>query len=149
MPASCFDSNAPTITELTDLEIPQKTPDLAAQKGYRGVLGSGVSATIFNIYNDGDFALRYWTLNQQLTKPESLSAHDRVYTWDTSSAGALWLISQRNIDPQATPLRPVSDTQESMSFIARSRTKAAGRITMGGSVGQNFNVGATTAGLRA
>jgi hypothetical protein len=144
MPASCLDANAPTISELTNLENPQTTPDGAAQKGYRGVVGSGVNATVFNIYNDGDFALGYWTLNQRLTKPESLSAYDRIYTWNASAGGELWLLSQRNIDPQATPLRAVSDAQESMSFVARSRTKAAGRITMGGSVGQNLNIGRNT-----
>jgi hypothetical protein len=141
MPASCLDANAPTIAELTNLENPQSTPDLAAQKGYRGVIGSGVGATIFNIYNDGDYALGYWTLNQRLNKPESLSSYDRMYTWSTSAGGALWLQSQKNIDPSATPLRPVSDNHESMSFVARSRTIAAGRLIMGGSVGQNFDVG--------
>ena len=39
-------------------------------------------------------------------------------------------------------LRSVFDTQESMSFVARSRTKAAGRIVMAGSVGGNYDVGA-------
>lgn len=141
MPASCLDANAPTITELTNLESPQTTPDLAVQNGYRGVIGAGVGATVFNIYNDGDFALGYWTLNQRLNKPESLSGYDRIYTWSTSAGGALWLQSQRNIDPSVTPLRAVFDDHESMSFVARSRTIAAGRLIMGGSVAQNFDVG--------
>ena len=143
VPASLFDSSATTLPELVNLETPQTTPDdFAGQWGYRGLLPANVNATLYNIYNVNDYALGWWVNNQKLCKPENLwtpiPREELYYDWNTVG-GYLREIGS------ATLVRAVTDSQESMSFIARSRTAALGRImTTGGSVGYNFDVGQGT-----
>ncbi|MDP1581223.1 MAG: hypothetical protein Q8M02_13190 [Candidatus Didemnitutus sp.] len=145
MPASMFSSNAPTLTRLTDMENLKPTPESSGNMGYRGVLNSGVNATVYNIYNTNDFALGWWVTNQEVAKPEDLTdpipRASRKYTWSSSSGGKLW---ETNSSP-TVELRAVMDAHESFSFVSRSRTAAAGAISVtGGSIGagNNFNVGA-------
>lgn len=140
MPASCFDSGAATLAELAALESPQTTPDGVGQMGYRGVIETGVNATLFNIYNENDYALGWWVTNQRLMKPEDLlyRGYARKYTWTTTGGGQLWDWS--NIEAGPIRMRYLEDLSESMSFVARSRTAALGRMNVGGSISNNLNI---------
>ncbi len=140
IPASCFDSGAATLAELAALESPQTTPDGVGQKGYRGVIETGVNATLFNIYNENDYALGWWVTNQRLMKPEDLlyRGYARKYTWTTTGGGQLWDWS--SIEAGPVRMRYLEDLSESMSFVARSRTAALGRMNVGGSISNNLNI---------
>jgi hypothetical protein len=139
--ASCLDSGAATLPALANLESPQTTPDdFASQWGYRGLLATNVNATLYNIYNTNDFALGWWVNNQELCKPENLGYPiprevGTRYTWDSGTRLGVLYYANGFLH------RTVSDPQESMSFIARSRTEALGRMATGGSILQNQNVG--------
>lgn len=144
MPASCLDSNAAMLPEFANLENPQATPDGFEQMGYRGMIATGVHATLFNIYNENDYALGWWVTNQRLMKPENLlyRGYARVYTWTATGGGQLWDWS--NISAGPIRIRYVEDVAESMAFIARSRTTALGRMSTGGSISGNLNITAGT-----
>lgn len=147
MPASCVDPNATTLPALVDLETPQSTPDSSGQLGYRGVIGTGTNATLFNIYNENDYALGWWVTNQRLMKPENLESPipraNRAYTWSPSDGGKLFdtIVTSTH---GYTFLRPVVDFDESMAFVARSRTTALGRMSVAGGITNNLNVGQDT-----
>jgi hypothetical protein len=144
LPASCLDPNAATLPALANLESPQTTPDnFTNQWGYRGLLATNVNATLYNIYNANDYALGWWINNQELCKPENLGYPiprevGTRYTWDSGTQLGVLYYANGFLH------RTVGDPQESMSFIARSRTEALGRVATGGSIGQNQNVGAGT-----
>jgi hypothetical protein len=142
VPASSFDSGAATLAELAAKETPQTTPDGIGQLGYRGMVETGVNATLFNVYNVNDYALGWWVTNQRLMKPEDLlyRGYARKYTWTTTGGGQLFDWS--NISAGPIRMRYLDDISESMAFVARSRTTAAGRKLVGGSISNNFNVGA-------
>jgi hypothetical protein len=148
VPASCFDAGATTLPELASLESPQTTPDdFANQWGYRGLVATNINATLYNIYNAKDYALGWWIWNQQQDKPEDMSRYfhgtaievGTRYEWSNYGGGGLGTLYYAN----GFLHRAVSDAQESMSMIARSRTEAAGRVATGGSIqaGNNFDVG--------
>jgi hypothetical protein len=143
LPASCLDPSAAALAELANLESPQTTPDnFASQWGYRGLLATNVNATLYNIYNTNDFALGWWVTNQRLRKPGHTfyvpPSADTSYEWDgISQLGVLYYAN-------GFLHRTVSDPQESISFIARSRTVALGAMATGGSINQNLNVGRGT-----
>jgi hypothetical protein len=142
VPASCLDSGAATLSELATLESPQTTPDdFANQWGYRGLVATNVNATLYNIYNANDYALGWWVWNQHHFKPENLAypvprGTDVYYDW-TVAGGTLRDIGSGSL------IRDVTDPQESMSFIARSRTAALGTMETHGSIqtANNFDVG--------
>ena len=144
VPASCMDPGAATLPALASLESPQTTPDdFASQMGYRGLVSTNVNAALYNIYNAQDFALGWWIFNQQHYKPEDL-AYDTdpivgtKYEWNgATDIGVLYYAN-------GFLHRTVIDPQESMSFIARSRTEALGRVSTVGSITQNQNVGPGT-----
>ncbi len=151
--ASSFQSGAATLPELASLENPQTTPDTVGQLGYRGMAETGVNATLFSVYNINDYALFWWIKNQRLRKPEDLTnpvvteppfytavpVYPRQYTWTTTGGGQLWDWSSLTTGP--VRIRYVDDITESMAFIARSRTAATGRMNVGGSISDDFNVG--------
>jgi hypothetical protein len=148
LPASCLDPNAATLPALANLENPQTTPDdFASQWGYRGLVATNVNATLYNIYNTNDFALGWWVWNQQHDKPEDMgnalihgteTEVGTKYEWDGATRlGTLYYA-------HGFLHRTVSDPQESMAMIARSRTAALGRMATGGSISQNQNVGRGT-----
>jgi hypothetical protein len=147
--ASSFQSGAATLPELASLENPQTTPDTIGQLGYRGMAETGINATLFSVYNINDYALGWWVTNQRNRKPEDLrnpfssygtiTTYPRQYTWTTTGGGQLWDWSNFSSGP--VRIRYVDDISESMAFIARSRTAATGRMNVGGSVSDDFNVG--------
>ena len=101
-----------------------------------------MNAAICNIYNAKDFALDLWIFNQKHFKPENLGYPiprevGTLYTWDsTTGLGSLHYGNGFFHNP-----RLVIDPQESVSFIARSRTEAVGALATGGSIENNFDVG--------
>jgi len=150
VPASCFDPEAVALAELASLENPQQTPDdFANQWGYRGLVATNINATLYNIYNAQDYALGWWITNQKMTKPEDLlhpiPRFAYLYRWSSAAGGSLW---NWVIDPDLAyvlgdQIRTVTDPQESIAFLARSRTEAVGRVATGGSINitRNFDVG--------
>jgi hypothetical protein len=151
VPASCFEPGAATLAGLAGLESPQRTPDeFATQWGYRGLTAANINATLYNIYNADDFALDWWITNQEFLKPEDLlhpvPRDPFRYRWSGSAGGSLWnwIIIPYTGPVVGNQIRTITDPQESMAFIARSRTEPAGMVATGGSVTYNFNVGSGT-----
>lgn len=123
--AGCYDTR--TILEDADLlakDIKQPTPDFDVDLGYRGFL-ENVAVPTINYFNEVDFALQTgqvmgfinaaWLTNQG-TKPDDPSGRG-VYGYRDDRPG---LYSGKQL------LREVTDVHESLAFLARSRTRAAG-----------------------
>lgn len=115
LPAGCYD----TRQELNDSNLLSRerikaTPDFDVELGYRGFLNHVAVPTI-NYYNTTDFALGLWLLNQY-TKPDNPIGKGS-YEYNNGLAG---YYSGKKL------LHEVTDVHESLAFLARSRTLAAG-----------------------
>jgi hypothetical protein len=151
-PAGCYDTN--TSINNYDLfaqrERQSPTPDGIDDLGYRGYLTRlNVSGSVVSFYNTVDYALKTgrelgrnvsWEGNQLNYKPNWFVG--RHYEYDTSES-----IGQRcklRINGSST-WRYVVDIQESMSFVARPRSEAAGASTsVAGRITDRYNVGPDT-----
>jgi hypothetical protein len=99
------------------------TPDHASDLGYRGYL-SPVSVPTVNFFNEVDFALQsarvagvdFSWIKNQLTKPDNPLGRGE-YAYHKQVAG---FYSGKKL------LRELTDIHESLAFLARSRTRAAG-----------------------
>ena len=154
IPAGCFDpsgsASQPSSTngyqKFWDAEVNHHTPDSASDYGYRGYL-NGVSGTLVNFYNESDFALATgflgysslsWEGNQNDYKPDA-ALPAWCYSYDSSlNPGFQIKLYTTNYAYR----RFVTDPHESMSFVARARSKALGaRASVGGVIRTNINVG--------
>ncbi len=132
VPAGSYDVSAsldyaPLIDAENNAGPLEKSPDLAnPDLGYRGHL-SNISGRLVNFHNRDDFALATgslafgviqanWEANQADFKP-----HDPIgsgeYRYNGTSGWITFVVD---------PNRNVTDHEEMMSFIARSRTRAVG-----------------------
>jgi hypothetical protein len=107
MPASSYDVNAPTNATLLNQETFFPTPDWQPM-GYHGSF-TNLTGKIANFYNGQDYLLTSgmvnWELNQKF-KPDSPYSSDGTNVWDDGM--------------------PITDSEVSRAFVARSRTKAVG-----------------------
>ena len=129
-----YNNYAPFINQ----EATYPTPDTAANLGYRGFItpAFGNVGTYYCFYNPSDYALATgttfgfasnWEANQLGYKPDGdpgsagLGHYTSYGTTLVSGASGTW-------DPDNIfhPVLQVTESHESMSFIARSRSKAAG-----------------------
>jgi len=158
VPAGCYDvsggqsdpSSINGYPRFWNKEASKPTPDLASDLGYRGYLDTlGVSGNVVNFHNFDDYALAsgrtlwlletHWEANQDTYKPDGSFSNTNWYTY-----------IQANADGQRCQLvdaffvgRFVTDPHESMSLLARPRSKAVGaRASVQGSIDDEFNLAA-------
>lgn len=155
-PAGCYDVT-PEINSYTDFlnaETTTPTPDATNDLGYRGYLSTlNVTGSVVSFFNQVDYALKSgrelglnvsWEGNQLLSKPnQNLSG--RTYAYDSGPPNNPFAIGQRcflrDVGPPFNERR-LTDIHESMSFVARPRSEAAGASDLvGGRIGSRFNVG--------
>lgn len=135
--ASCYDSRDELfVADFLAAEEKTPTPDEAAQFGYRGYL-TGVEANIVNFYNEQDFALRTgkfgarnvswaakdvsWDANNESQKPVELRGSEQYAYFDEKPG--IYRVKKKK---PSVLLRQLTDIHESLAFLARSRTHAAG-----------------------
>lgn len=163
-PAGSYDTT-PAINSYTDFlnaEIGSPTPDAADDLGYRGYLSSlNVTGSVVSFYNQADYALKTgretvpvlgevnvsWEGNQLTSKPnQNLSG--RTYAYDSGPPNSPYVVGQRCfLRDIGLPfnVRRLTDIHESMSFVARPRSEAAGASNaVEGKIGSRYNVGEGT-----
>lgn len=158
-PAGCYDTSS--LINSYDLFMQREqvshTPDGTDDLGYSGYLGPlSVSGAIVSFYNTVDYALKTgrelgqnvsWEGNQIDYKPNANlgTLGYRTYVYDSGLPTDPYPIGQRCfLRDVYAPFnqRQLTDIQESMSFVARPRSEAAGANTaVAGSVTARYNVG--------
>ncbi len=149
--ASSYDSNAPVDDGLNKQENAHPTYDPAQQMDYRGYL-QNVQGNLVNFYNPVDGALETgfrldifhgfkkvsWKIFQLEFKPFDPEEKKVQYTYDKKLGVPILEL------PGKPKSRDVTNIHESMSFVARSRTKAVGAEGgTGGSIDSVVNLKAT------
>jgi hypothetical protein len=133
--ASAYDVNAPTDTTLLNAEVGHPTPDWQPM-GYHGVY-TNLTGKIISFYNPVDFALQTgsilgvpaanWRANQFL-KPDADYGSDGTNVWEYVTGA---------------PNMPITDSEVSRAFVARSRTDAVGATAgLSGVINSSFNLNA-------
>ena len=133
--ASAYDMNAPTDTTLLNAEIGNPTPDRQPM-GYHGVY-TNLSGRIISFYNTGDFALETgtmlgipvanWRANQAI-KPDADYGSDGINVWEYVTGA---------------PNMPITDSEVSRAFVARSRSDAVGATAgLGGVINSSIDLNA-------
>ena len=152
IPAGCYDNSAliNSYPLFAARELQSPTPDSTHDLGYRDYLGSlNVRGPVVSFYNTSDYALKTgralrrnvsWEGNQIDYKPNWFVG--RHYEYDISEA-----IGERcklKING-SNNWRYVVDIHESMSFVARPRSEAAGASTsVAGRITARYDVGPDT-----
>jgi hypothetical protein len=131
VPSGCYNDTVNNYERFLNAELVRQTPDTATEMGYRMFLGAarenvGKFVSFFNI---NDFALATgvtslagwpfetnWEKNQVDYKPDSFSSGRYVYQGNGVSYFQM---------PQGD-VRTITDVHESLSFVARPRSKAVG-----------------------
>ena len=152
IPAGCYDaSDSINNYDLFDQREQQSpTPDTTAELGYRDYLGSlNVSGSVVSFYNTSDYALKTgralgrnvsWEGNQIDYKPNWFVG--RHYEYDINEATGERCKLRIN---GSNNWRYVVDIHESMSFVARPRSEAAGAsMSVGGRITARYDVGPDT-----
>jgi len=159
VPASCYDvRDQPGLLLQDDLVKKEKsspTPDLAQDLGYRGYLAN-VQGNLVNFYNPVDGALETGFDVEVVWKgilvPTRLSYHifQRKYKpfesevksdYDYDKERNVPILHHPKVKPSKEKERDVTNAHESMAFVARSRTKAAGAEGLtGGSIDSAVNL---------
>ena len=149
--ASSYDPNAPVDDGLDKQENTHPTYDPAQQMDYRGYL-QNVQGNLVNFYNPEDGALEKgfrlgfdkafkkvsWKIFQLEFKPFDPEEKKVQYTYDKKLGVPILEL------PGKPKSRDVTNIHESMSFVARSRTKAVGAEGgTGGSIDSVVNLKAT------
>ena len=167
-PAGCYDAT-PAINSYTDFlnaEATSPTPDATNDLGYRGYLsGLNVTGSVVSFFNQVDYALKKgrktlpvlgevntsWEGNQILFKPDpnAWMHNNRIYVYDSGPPNNPYAIGERCFLRDVGPpldARRVLDIHESMSFVARPRSEAAGASDeVAGRITGRYNVGPDTA----
>jgi hypothetical protein len=130
VPSGCYNDTVNNYVRFTTAEESAATPDTPTEMGYRSFLQSTMSnvAKFVSFFNIDDYALATgslsllgwpfqtnWEKNQVDFKPDSLGFGR--YGW----SGTASYFSMPKGD-----VRTVTDVHESLSFVARPRSKAAG-----------------------
>ena len=160
LPGGCYSDSVNTYTLFAAAEQRRHTPDTVADLGYRlylQVIYSNV-VKVVNFFNQFDFALttgRYpvvgntnWEQNQISYKPDANAVlhGNKVYAYDSGPPNNPNLIGHRCFLRRILQpffQRQVTDIHESMSYVARPRSKAIGAEPNSASVFPNsINLGA-------
>jgi REP element-mobilizing transposase RayT len=155
-PAGCYDTSTSinSYEFFTSREQTSPTPDATDDLGYRGYLAElNVEGSVVSFFNQVDYALKSghelginvsWEGNQIDAKPnQNLSG--RTYAYDSGSPNDPFAIGLRCFLRDVGPpfnKRRLTDIHESMSFVARPRSEAAGASDkVAGRITRRYNVG--------
>jgi hypothetical protein len=132
IPAGCYNDSVNNYVRFLSKDTTSPTPDTAAEMGYRLHLQSvtGNVGKFVSFFNIDDYALATgttsilpgwpfqtnWEKNQLDYKPDVLSSGH--YSFGANAIS--YFVTSEN------PSRVVTDVHESLSFVARPRSKAAG-----------------------
>jgi hypothetical protein len=139
VPGGCYDTGniVNSYQRFLDAETAKPTPDATSDLGYRGYLGLlGVTRRVVNFQNGIDYALvtgsqwglqTNWEENEVEYKPDIAmgpvtSGYNYVYNSELATGHRVELRNYFDL------VREVSDIRESMAFVARPRSKAAGAL---------------------
>jgi hypothetical protein len=147
IPAGCFDERDDPINNYQLFRSAEaqvaRTPDYADDLGYRSYIRSiNVTRRVVNFHNKDDYALvtgtvagfsTNWEGNQTLYKPNrNVGTLGRLtYSYDSGPRNNRYPIGQRCFLRRSYPpfiQRQLTDIRESMSFVARPRSQAAGAL---------------------
>ena len=159
-PAGSYDATTAinSYTDFLNAEASTPTPDGTNDLGYRGCLtGLKVGGSVVSFFNQVDYALKSgrelglnvsWEGNQLMSKPnQNLSG--RTYAYDSGPPNNPYAIGQRCfLRDVGLPFneRRLTDIHESLSFVARPRSEAAGASSaVAGRITGRYNVGPDTA----
>jgi hypothetical protein len=151
--AGCYNatSDINSYSRFTTAEQNSPTPDQAVPSmGYRGYLAN-VTANLVNFYNPNDFALATGTLGGATHLPflwwfdTNWEANEETYK---PNGDYYYYPEQADISQSiyryGSPYGFVSDPQESMSYVARPRSKAVGALTgVGGAIKDQVDLSAS------
>jgi hypothetical protein len=128
VPAHCYDTGVPFQQKFLTAETNSPTPLYTTNGGYHGYFAS-LTGNLINFYNTNDYALAQgtwfglqanWEADQVSQKPDSFSYRfGQNYSYDPSSGAS------KAVNFNFT-YYTVTDPQEIMSMVARSRTRAIG-----------------------
>ena len=138
IPGGCYNDAVNNYPDFLTAEQTKPTPDTGSDLGYRLYVGSAQNNAqkTINFYNTQDFALfsgAYpvlgnvsWEQNQKDYKPNGFSTN--TYAYDKGPPNNPYPAGQRCFlrGIYSFSERPVLDIHESMSFVARPRSKAIG-----------------------
>jgi len=143
VPASSYDNGAPLDPQLVFADGVQHTPDSAQNLGYRGYL-QNVQGKLVNFFNPADGVLQVgfpigplgfinvsWFKFQRDYKPYDTAGDPSRYFYGNDPTVAGSPIAPRLFypDPPGPPARrQIINAHESMTFVARSRTRAVGAL---------------------
>lgn len=155
-PAGSYDTSTAinSYTDFLNAEANLPTPDGTNDLGYRGYLtGLNVGGSVVSLFNQVDYALKSgrefginvsWEGNQLLSKPNQ-NLFGRTYAYDSGPPSNPFPVGQRCfLRDVGLPFneRRLTDIQESMSFVARPRSEAAGASdAAAGRITGRYNVG--------
>lgn len=158
VPAGCYDvsggqndsSSINGYPRFWNKEANKPTPDFAADLGYRGYLATlGVTGNVTNFHNFDDYALAtgrtfwllqtHWEANQDTYKPDDSFSNTNWYTYIEANANG----KRCQLVDAFLVGRFVADSHESMSLLARPRSKAVGaRASVRGSIDGQLDLSA-------
>jgi hypothetical protein len=148
VPAGCYDlrHEINNFERFLTAEGSRPTPDYAEDLGYRDYLpvGGQVRGSIVNFFNEVDFALTTaWENNEAILKPYDEVGDGRYDYGDPDPA------PPEEPQPYHVDIFGfdyfVTDAHESMAFVARPRSKAAGALgATAGTIEDRVNVGEGT-----
>ena len=158
-PAGCYDTSESinNYDFFVQRERQSPTPDATNDLGYRGFLDSlNVNGSLVSFFNTVDYALKTglelgenvsWEGNQLDYKPNANLGPlgHRTYAYDSGPPNQPYALGRRCfLRDVYAPFnqRQLKDIQESMSFVARPRSEAAGASTsVAGAVTGRYDVG--------
>ena len=140
VPGGCYDIRDAIINDYERFlseEASRPTPDTVSDLGYRGYLNSlGVTGRVVNFQNGIDYALATgatWGLESNWEKNQVDYKPNVPVPYPTSTDGYLF-DGQKSIGHRCELhnvmgfAREISDIRESLAFVARPRSKAAGAL---------------------
>ena len=153
IPAGCYDTNNTlnSYPRFVAAEVNNPSPDGAGSLGYLGYL-MDLNVNMINMYNPVDYALTSgplgaWEYNQEFYKPDNPSLLVRYIYYPDDYANPAQAGRSYVDNLGVLLLREVTTAFESMSFVARSRSKAAGAISTGQTIDENVQLNSTVYGF--
>jgi hypothetical protein len=127
VPAHCYDTGVTFQQKFLDAESSSPTPLYTANGGYHGYFVN-LTGNLINFYNTNDFALAKGTWHGLLAnwEQDQISQKPDSFGYRLGQEYAYYPSSQRSIASYTFSEYDVTDPQEIMSMVARSRTRAIG-----------------------
>lgn len=134
--SGCYDINQPNYGPFVEHAAEHPSPDRSSDLGYRGLLENTVG-NLANFHNFQDDALEAWDLNNTLFKPNRFVTSTQSYGYTPGNVEG-----RRCTLVGLLTARLVLGQNESLAFVASSRTLAAGRQQTGAAIDENIDLSA-------